>query len=285
MAYHSKYSGAEVDSLLDKIKADDVGSIDSSLSTTSENPVQNKVITEELNKKANKTDIATINGQTLTNGGNIEVVTDSYDDTEIKGKLTELETQTASLNSRTPVDSGISFLNPWELFREYSTNTADVQEYIEVGFLEINGQMTNVVGLFNYIRNNNLTNKSAYFTISSNHNSPIKVIGSIVTAAVGYQLCFSTVSGYNEGSTSENNHLLVFEAYIGDVIGTGTPTIINSMMININLNSTITQINTNKSKIATLETKNTELTNTVTSLESRIAELENIISQITIKEE
>ena len=66
MAYHSKYSGAEVDALLDKIKDDEVGSIDSSLSTTSENPVQNKVITEELNKKANKTDIATINGQTLT---------------------------------------------------------------------------------------------------------------------------------------------------------------------------------------------------------------------------
>ena len=52
MAYHSKYSGAEVDALLDKIKDDEVGSIDSSLSTTSENPVQNKVITEELNKKA-----------------------------------------------------------------------------------------------------------------------------------------------------------------------------------------------------------------------------------------
>lgn len=93
MAYHSKYSGAEVDALLDKIKDDEVGSIDSSLSTTSDNPVKNKVITEELNKKANKTDIATINGQPLTNGGNIEVITDAYDDTEIKGKLTELDSQ------------------------------------------------------------------------------------------------------------------------------------------------------------------------------------------------
>ena len=54
MAYHSKYSGAEVDALLDKIKDDNVGSIDSSLSTTSENPVKNKVITEELKKKASK---------------------------------------------------------------------------------------------------------------------------------------------------------------------------------------------------------------------------------------
>ena len=106
MAYHSKYSGVEVDALLDKIKDDNVGSIDSSLSTTSENPVKNKVITEELNKKANKTDIATINGQTLTNGGNIEVVTDAYDDTEIKGKLTELDSQIAGeATARTAADA------------------------------------------------------------------------------------------------------------------------------------------------------------------------------------
>lgn len=104
MAYHSKYSGVEVDSLLDKIKNDDVGSIDSSLSTTSENPVKNKVITEELNKKANKTDIATINGQPLTNGGNIEVVTDSYDDTEIKGKLTELNSDFKAYETKNDSD-------------------------------------------------------------------------------------------------------------------------------------------------------------------------------------
>ena len=104
MAYHSKYSGAEVDALLDKIKDDNVGSIDSSLSTTSENPVKNKVITEELNKKANKTDIATINGQPLTNGGNIEVVTDSYDDTEIKGKLTELNSDFKAYETKNDSD-------------------------------------------------------------------------------------------------------------------------------------------------------------------------------------
>lgn len=104
MAYHSKYSGAEVDALLDKIKDDEVGSIDSSLSTTSDNPVKNKVITEELNKKVNKTDIATINGQTLTDGGNIEVVTDSYDDTEIKGKLTELNSDFKAYETKNDSD-------------------------------------------------------------------------------------------------------------------------------------------------------------------------------------
>ena len=104
MAYHSKYSGAEVDALLDKIKDDNVGSIDSSLSTTSDNPVKNKVITEELNKKANKADIATVNGQPLTNGGNIEVITDAYDDTEIKGKLTELNSDFKAYETKNDSD-------------------------------------------------------------------------------------------------------------------------------------------------------------------------------------
>lgn len=47
---------------------------------------------QELNKKLNKTDVATINGQSLTEGGNITIPTggESYDDTEIKDKLTEL---------------------------------------------------------------------------------------------------------------------------------------------------------------------------------------------------
>lgn len=284
MAYHSKYSGAEVDSLLDKIKADDVGSIDSSLSTTSENPVQNKVITEELNKKANKTDIATINGKPLTNGGNIEVVTGSYDDTEIKGKLTELETQTTSLNSRTPVDSGISFMQPWEYFPEYSEDVQDVQNYILPGFLQINNQMTNVDGLFNHIRDNNLAGKAAYFTIyGSSGNPSTAIIGNIDTGAVGYKISFSTISRYSD-NTSFNNRLIFFEIEIGNLTGDGI-TIMNSRLMNICIKDTLSQIDNNTSKIQTLETKNSEFTNTISMLESRIAELENIILQITIKEE
>ena len=46
--YRSKYTGAEVDALLDKIAEDNIGDIDSSLSTESENPVMNKVITAEF---------------------------------------------------------------------------------------------------------------------------------------------------------------------------------------------------------------------------------------------
>ena len=91
MAYHSKYTGAEVDALLDKIAVDNVGDIDSALSTTSENPVMNKVITEELDKKVNKNNMATINGKSLTEGGNIEVVADSYDDTGIKKDISDLK--------------------------------------------------------------------------------------------------------------------------------------------------------------------------------------------------
>lgn len=101
--YRSKYRGEEVDALLDKIAESNVGDIDSALSLESENPVMNKVITEELNKKVNRTSIATINGQTLTDGGNIEVSTDAYDDTEIKGKLTELQSKVGEKAKVTPI--------------------------------------------------------------------------------------------------------------------------------------------------------------------------------------
>lgn len=57
MAYKSKYTGAETDALLDKINNDNVGKIDAFLSTTSENPVTNKVLTVELNKKVSKTEM------------------------------------------------------------------------------------------------------------------------------------------------------------------------------------------------------------------------------------
>ena len=49
--YESKYTGAEVDALLGKVESGDVGgkvTVDSALSTESENPVQNKVVTEKL---------------------------------------------------------------------------------------------------------------------------------------------------------------------------------------------------------------------------------------------
>lgn len=46
---------------------------DSELSETSTNAVQNKVITEELGKKVSKTNMATINGKSLTKGGNIVI--------------------------------------------------------------------------------------------------------------------------------------------------------------------------------------------------------------------
>ena len=47
--------------------------IDSELSEESTNPVENRVITGELAKKVNKSDLATINGQRIDEGGNIEI--------------------------------------------------------------------------------------------------------------------------------------------------------------------------------------------------------------------
>lgn len=77
---------------------------DSALSTTSENSVQNKVVTKELEKKVNKTDIATINGQPLTEGGNIEVVADSYDDTELKEQIADLSDAVTRQGTKTALN-------------------------------------------------------------------------------------------------------------------------------------------------------------------------------------
>lgn len=80
MAYRSKFTGAEVDSLLEKVQKGEAGgsvTVDSSLSTTSENPVMNKIVTEELNKKAAKEDVtAALNSKA--------------DNEEVNAKLTEL---------------------------------------------------------------------------------------------------------------------------------------------------------------------------------------------------
>ena len=72
--------------------ADSYKAVDSALSTTSENPVQNKVVTEELGKKVNSSDLATINGQRIDEGGNIEIEGGMSEDekTELNEKLTEL---------------------------------------------------------------------------------------------------------------------------------------------------------------------------------------------------
>lgn len=92
MAYHSKYSGVEVDALLGKIKDDNVGSIDSSLSTTSENPVKNKVITEELNKKVDKVEGKQLSTEDFTSElkGKLDGLS-NYDDTNLKGELEVLK--------------------------------------------------------------------------------------------------------------------------------------------------------------------------------------------------
>lgn len=60
--------------------------VDSSLSSTSTNPVQNKVVTAAIKDKADKSDIKTLNGVSLLGGGNLQLgdgETIVYDDTEV----------------------------------------------------------------------------------------------------------------------------------------------------------------------------------------------------------
>ena len=94
MAYQSKFTGAEVDSLLEQVQKGEVGgsvTVDSSLSTTSENPVMNKAITEEINKKLEGEVIGTTSPTEGTVSG-------SYDDTEIREQLTELSAEVGEVS-------------------------------------------------------------------------------------------------------------------------------------------------------------------------------------------
>ena len=191
------------------------------------------------------------------------IASKSYVDAQVKtvdDKTVALETKTGSLDSRTPVDSEISFLTPWEFFPEYSEDVQDVQNYILAGCLQTNNQMTNVDGLFNHIRDNNLAGKAAYFTIYGSIGGPSAVIiGNIDTGAVGYKISFSTISRYSD-DTGFNNRLIFFEIEIGNLTGDGI-IIMNSRLMNICIKDTLSQIDNNTSKIQTLETK--RITNTV----------------------
>lgn len=95
MIYKSKFTGAEIDSLLGKVERGEVGikiTVDSALSTTSENPVMNKVITEELNKKA--TPIKSVTYAELVNlRANGKLFTGSY------YRITDYVTTTSQANT------------------------------------------------------------------------------------------------------------------------------------------------------------------------------------------
>ena len=120
--YRSKYTGAEVDALLDKVESGEVGgkvTVDSALSTESENPVMNKVITEELNKKLEGEVVGTTSPTVGTVGG-------SYDDTEIRQELTELSAEVSEL----------------ELTQDY-LNIKNVKPSVSGSYVDTSGNIVN----------------------------------------------------------------------------------------------------------------------------------------------
>ena len=66
----------------DKVKMDSIAAganktvVDSTLSDTSTNPVQNKILKAELDKKINSDEIKTINGESIIGDGNIQIEAD-----------------------------------------------------------------------------------------------------------------------------------------------------------------------------------------------------------------
>lgn len=75
--FTSKYTGPEIESLLDKVNNNDIITVDNRLSSTSINPVQNKVVKAALDEKQDMLEsgynIKTINGKSILGYGNIEI--------------------------------------------------------------------------------------------------------------------------------------------------------------------------------------------------------------------
>lgn len=122
-----------MDSLLEKVQKGEAGgsvTVDSSLSTTSENPVMNKVITEELNKKLEGEVVGTTSPTEGTVGG-------SYDDTELRNQLAEADAKLTELSEEIEeIVGGEKVLTPsW-------TKSNDRLYYFTIPIEELNAPLT-----------------------------------------------------------------------------------------------------------------------------------------------
>ena len=147
------------------------------------------------------------------------------------------------------VDSELTFSNITDYFGEINADgDGSMESYIITGNISTNNfgtAYTTVEDIITHIEDKNLANKSIYFTIEFDTET-IKTIGTISSNnSNGYNIQFSLLT---------KNSLMTFVLNIGDDVN-GTPDILYSFVSIIDINSTIKQINTNKSKIATLETK------------------------------
>lgn len=61
MGYNLKYKGTEIDALFDKINNMASGEVDTSMSDTSENPVQNKVVKDYVDSAISEAITNTLN--------------------------------------------------------------------------------------------------------------------------------------------------------------------------------------------------------------------------------
>ena len=182
---------------------------DDFLSEISENSVQNKVITAELNKKLNKTDVATINGQSLTGGGNIVIPTgESYDDTEIKQQITELSAETEVLKEAQQfTDVAVKDLQDMKIDREnddyypkMAVGTADNLAGVDVVDSEINfrrsggGAITDGVARIETIKGNSVV-WNQLVTIGTNKTQTKEGVSLVDNRDGSY-----TISGENTSS-------------------------------------------------------------------------------------
>lgn len=93
--YNLKYTGAEIDNILDKANAATDVIVDSALSTTSTNPVQNKVVANKVNSISSSVSTLSSSNSTLsTRVNNLE-----SSNSTLTSKVSTLETKVSALSS------------------------------------------------------------------------------------------------------------------------------------------------------------------------------------------
>ena len=177
MAEHKlSYTASEIDNRLRRV--DDIPVVDSELSTTSTNPVQNKVITSKinsiessLNQKANTSAIPTKTSQLTNNSGFLTSIPSEYvTETELTNKGYATQASVTALSNRIDnlptggnitVDSALSSTstNPVQnkvIYEEFSK----LEEALVKDFSDINDGFNEVFGEIEAI-NNEIDNLSA----------------------------------------------------------------------------------------------------------------------------
>lgn len=243
-------SGKTLTARLNELAAKDV-TVDSVLSATSVNPLQNKVIKTELDKKLNSTDF---NAKIGADNGicpldSTGVISSQY----LPGYVDDV-VEVKSFISATPNAAGLY----------YNSSTKKIEEYVEVmpGTADLISSKTPETGKI-YV---NLTDNKVYRWSGS--------VMTVISETIALGETGSTAFPGNRGKVLETG-LSALTARVGNTESsiTAIDDAVDGMQQN--LNAVVTKSNTNATDISGLKTRMTSAENSIKSINTTVGSLQN----------